>query len=256
MQSRLVSWSVILSASALMLTACSQSAPPEEAAAAAPTEALAPGADSAPTVQVSKDFAAIDAPAGRYSIDPTHAYLGFEVTHLGLAGYHARFERYDISIDIDPENIGGASVEVTIDPKSVSTGYPGDFKATHADSPFATWDEALAMGEKFFNAGQYPEIKFVSTSVQQTGDKTLTVVGDLTMLGQTKPVTLEVEMGGVLEKHPFANVPALGLSATAKFNRSDFGMTHLVGPTLVSDEVTLHFEGEFRQAPPPEPEAA
>lgn len=251
MQSRLVSWPAALCSAALLLSACSQSAPPPEAASGS-TEAQSKESETA----LGRDFASIEVPAGRYNVDGNHAYMGFEVTHLGLAGYHARFERYDISVDIDPENIGGASVSVRIDPKSVSTGYPGDYKATHEDSPFASWDEALAMSDKFFNAGQHPSIEFQSTSVQQTGDKTLTVVGNLTLLGTTKPVELQVTLGGVLEKHPFANVPAIGLSARGKFNRSDFGMTHLLGPTLVADEVTLHFEGEFRQAPPPEPEAA
>lgn len=252
MQFRLVHNTVVLGAAALLLGACSQSTPPanDETSASA-----APAAESgqATAAQQSK---ALSIPAGRYLVDGTHAYLGFEVTHLGLAGYHARFEKYDISVDINPEDMSASAVSVSIDPTSVSTGYPGDFKATHQDSPFSTWDEALAMGDKFFNAGKHPSIDFKSSSVEQTGDNTLNVVGDLTLLGQTHPVTLEITLGGAMEKHPFANVPAMGLSATAKFNRSDFGMTHLVGPSLVSDEVTLHFEGEFRQAPPPEPEAA
>lgn len=255
MQSKLATWPLILASSVLLLSACSQSAPPAgEEMSEGKSDAAA--MELAPGTKVAKEFAAIEAPAGRYTVDGNHAYMGFEVTHLGLAGYHARFEKYDISVDIDPENIGGASVKVSIDPKSVSTGYPGDYKATHADSPFQSWDEALAMSDKFFNAGKHPTIEFVSTRVEQTGDKTLNVVGDLTLLGQTKPVTLKVTLGGVLEKHPFANVPAIGLSARGTFKRSDFGMTHLLGPTLVADEVTLHFEGEFRQAPPPEPEAA
>jgi len=179
--------------------------------------------------------AELDVPAGAYKLDPTHASLTWKVSHLGLSNYTARFSKFDAELEFDPANMAGSKLKVTVDPTSLKTDYP------FADTK--DFDKKLSMGEKYFNAGKHPEITFVSTGVEMTGDKTAKVTGDLTLLGVTKSVVMDVTLNGVMANQPFAKKPALGFSATTKVKRSEFGMTELV--PMVGDEVTLLIEAEF-----------
>lgn len=231
---------------AVVLVACSKSEPlaPQPAA----KQAAAPAAAPAP-VQIA-------APAGKYELDPAHSSLSFRINHLGLSTYVARFTRYNVGLNLDPANPAAASVTATIDATSVRTDYPGDYKAGHADSPYGSWDEDLAQSPKFFNAGAHPQITFSSTAVEEIAPGKLRITGNLALLGQTHPVTLEATLVGSAAAHPFTNRGAVGFSATGSFNRSGFGMTHLLQPLLVGDAVTVQFEGEFHQAAAPAPSPA
>lgn len=215
---------------AVALAACSQSNTSQGAKVA--------GAAPAP----------IAAPAGRYAVDPYHATLEFRVSHLGLANYVARFTRFEAAVQLDPANLPASSVEVTIDPVSVRTDFAGDYTATHAGSPYRSFDEALAQSPKFFNAGQYPRIAFKSTKVEEAAPGRLRVTGDLTLLGKTLPVALDAVVVGSAAAHPFHKRGAIGFSATGTFNRSAFGMTDMLQPPLIGDAVTIQFDGEFHQA--------
>jgi len=187
---------------------------------------------------------AFDVPAGAYAIDPNHSTLHFSVVHLGFSNYTARFEAFDGEVTLG-EAAGDSSVTFTIDPRSISTDYSGDYKATHPDSPYDSWHDQLANGEEFFNAGTYPEIRFASTSVEETDDGRLAIDGNLTLLGQTHPVSLVGTIVGQGE-HPFSGAPTIGFSIQGAFDRSAYGMEHLVGP--ISDEVKVQFEGEFQKS--------
>lgn len=204
----------------------------------------APGQPAAPAVDLT-------APAGTYKLDPNHASLVGKVQHMNLAPYSVRFQRFDVVLKLDPRNLAASSVEVTVDPTSVRTDYTGDYKATHQDSPFNSFEEALAQGPKFFNAGQFPAMTFKSTKVESQGKGRLKVTGDMTMLGKTHPLTLDATVTGSLVEHPFTKVGAVGFSATGTLKRSLFGMDIGVGKFL-GDEVTIQFDGEFKQevAPP------
>ncbi len=189
----------------------------------------------------------LHAPGGAYRLDKTHASTAFSVRHLGLSNYIARFTDFDIALTLDAQALGRSAVSATIQSASVRTDYRGNYKATHPNSSFSTWDEDLARSDKFFNADQYPEIRFASTDVTDLGGGNLKVKGNLTLLGQTRPVTLDVAIIGSVAQHPFTKKGAIGLSARGTFKRSEFGMDHLVKPGFVGDEVTLLFEGEFHQ---------
>jgi polyisoprenoid-binding protein YceI len=191
----------------------------------------------------------LKAPSGRYRHDPTHASLQFGVIHLGLSNYVGGFTDYSIDLALDSANLSASTVSVSIEPRSIRTDYRGDYLATHADSGFANWEEQLAMSDKFFNAAVYPEIRFQSSSIIEQPSGELEIVGDLTLLGQTHPVTLNARVVGSTEEHPFAKTGALGLSISGSFMRSAFGMDYLIGPGFVGDRVTLMFEGEMLQAP-------
>ena len=179
----------------------------------------------------------IDLPAGAYQMDPTHATLTWEVRHMGLSHYVARIDTFDVELTLDPENITNSTVKATIDPTTVSTPFPGE----------KDFNGEISNDAKLLNAGEYPEITFVSTSVESTGDDTAKVTGDLTMLGVTKPVTLDVTLVGAVASHPFAKKPAVGFQATGVVDRTEFGMDFLA-PQIVSPEVAITINAEFLAA--------
>jgi polyisoprenoid-binding protein YceI len=176
-----------------------------------------------------------DVPAGAYKLDPTHASLTWRVGHMGLSNYTARFTKLAADLTYDPKDPTKSSINVTVDPRSIRTDYPN---AAEKD-----FDKELTDGASFFNSPKFAEIRFVSKRLEKTGDKTGRMTGDLTLLGVTKPVTLEVTFNGSFKEHPMTKQPALGFSATGTVKRSEFGMTHLV--PYISDEVKLQIEAEF-----------
>ncbi len=190
---------------------------------------------------------ALDVPAGLYRMDPNHSSLSFSVTHLGLSNYVLRFTQFAADMNLDPAQPGAASVSVTVDPTSIRSDYPGDYRGSHKNSPYASWDEDLAQSPKFLHAAEFPQISFVSRSVTVTGAQSLRIQGELTLRGQTHPLTLQAEVVGAAAAHPFSGVGAIGFSASGRFKRSDYGMSHLLDPPLVGDLVSLRFEGEFNQ---------
>jgi polyisoprenoid-binding protein YceI len=197
-------------------------------------------------------------PSGTYRLDPTHASLTFKIKHLGLADYTARFARFDATLDLDTADLTKSKVTATVDPASVRTDYPGDYAATHGRT-YRSWDDDLARNPRWFNVRQFPEARFASTAIAVTGPNTGTMTGDLTFLGVTKPITLDVTFGGQLAEHPFTKGPAIGFSAVGSFKRSDFGMTAgLPEPGAafapVADDVELVIEAEF-MGPAPAPAA-
>lgn len=217
---------------ALILVAACSPAPTTEAAPAAETAAPAP--------------ITITAPAGDYVSDPNHSSVSFKVQHLGLSLYAMKFKTYDATVTFDPANIAASKVTASINASDILAGYPGDYVANHAGTKFTSWEDDLANSTNFLDAGQFPTITFVSTSVEASGERTAKVTGDLTLKGVTKPVTLDVTFAGETASHPFAKVPAIGFSATGTFKRSDFGLDYLL-PAIVGDEVQVDIQGDFIQ---------
>jgi polyisoprenoid-binding protein YceI len=197
--------------------------------------------------------AEIKAPAGTYKLDPNHTSLAVKLRHLGLADYVMRFMKYDAQLTLDPAQPENSSVSVTIDPTSVRTDYQGDYKASHKDSPYNSFEESIARGDKMLNSDKFPTITFKSTKVEKAGDK-FRITGDLAFLGQTRPVTLEATVSGSYDKHPFTQRGAVGFAATGTFTRSEWGMTGT--QQYLGDAVTVEFNGEFQQADPQEPAPA
>ena len=175
------------------------------------------------------------APSGTYVLDRTHASIIWKVSHLGLSNYAGRFASFDATLSYDADNPEASSVTVEINPLSVRTDYPFPEKTD--------FDAKLGKGEDWFNAGAFPVITFTSTKLEQTGPTTGKMTGDLTMLGVTKPVTLDVTMNGSLAEHPMNKKPAIGFSATGEIKRSDWGFSTYV--PMIGDTVTLQIEAEF-----------
>lgn len=174
-------------------------------------------------------------PGGIYKLDPNHASLTWKVSHLGLSNYTARFTSFDADILLTPMKLEKSKVRATIDVSSLETDYPTPEKKD--------FDKELTTNAGWFNAPQFPEIKFMSNKVEITGDNTGKITGDLTFLGVTKPITLDVTFNKALGNHPFVNKPALGFSATASLNRSDFGMKRYL--PQIGDKVDIIIEAEF-----------
>lgn len=174
----------------------------------------------------------LDVPAGEYVLDKTHGSITFQVMHMGLSKYTARFSNFDATINLNPADPTKSTVSVTIDPKSVRTDFPYPEKEN--------FDAVIA--SKFLGADANPAITFKSTKLVATGADTGKLTGDFTMNGVTKPVTLDVKLNAAM-MHPMRKTPALGFSATGSLKRSDFGSSFLQGP--IGDEVTFDIEVEF-----------
>ncbi|MDM7859904.1 YceI family protein [Alteromonas sp. ASW11-36] len=176
-----------------------------------------------------------DMPSGEYKLDLTHASIVWKVSHLGLSDYVARFADFDASIDYNASDVTESVVTASINPLSIQTAYP---LADEKD-----FNQILATDKSWFNAGQFASIDFQSTKITMTGEKTAEMVGDLTFLGVTKPVTLNVTFNGAMLRQPFSGKPTMGFSATTSLERSQWGMTKYV--PNIGDEVEIMIEGEF-----------
>ena len=179
-----------------------------------------------------------DMPSGNYQLDLSHASIVWKVSHLGLSDYTARFADFDASIDFNAEDIAKSRVTATINPMSIQTAYPNPEKKD--------FDKVLATEKGWFNANQFPQIRFASTSIEMTGDNTALLTGDLTFLGVTQPVTLDVIFNGAMARQPFSGKPTLGFSASTTVQRSAFGMSQYV--PNIGDNVSVQFEGEFAKS--------
>ncbi|MCI5043070.1 MAG: YceI family protein [Aquisalinus sp.] len=176
-------------------------------------------------------------PAGEYVLDKSHASLTWKVSHFGLSNYTARFTRFDATVDFDPANPANSTLSVTVDPTSVETDYP--------NAEAKDFDKELAESDRWFNAGEFPEISFVSTGIEMTGETTGIVTGDLRFMGVTKPASLDVTFNAAFAERPFSGLATLGFSATGTVTRSDWGMSGLV--PNIGDDVDLLIEVEFYQ---------
>jgi polyisoprenoid-binding protein YceI len=156
-----------------------------------------------------------------YAIDVSHTAPRFEYSHLGYSMQSHRFDKTSGQIVVDRAAKTG-SVDVTIDAKSVNTG-------------FALFNEHI-QADDYFATAKYPTITFKSTAVRFDGDKPAAIDGNLTIKGVTKPVTLTVTHFQAMP-HPMLKKDAIGANAVTKIKRSDFNMGK--NAPYVSDEVTL-----------------
>lgn len=226
-------------AGALVLAACGGAEEPViEAAETPPVETADAPAELHPLLA--------EVAPGAYSLEKTHAFMTVKVGHGGgISQYRISFTDFDAALDFNPEAPESSTISFSINPAALETNYPGDYKAGHADSQWESWNEDVSRDAKWLNADAFPEITFVSTSVTKTGDLSGTVTGDLTLLGVTKPVTLDVTYNGVANPPWFGGRDVIGFDASTTVLRSEFGMTAAI--PSIGDEVTVEFSGEFLQ---------
>ena len=171
--------------------------------------------------------------AQSWEIDPAHASAQFSVRHMMISNVKGEFTKVTGKVVYDPKNIAGASLEAFIDTNSITTREP------RRDAHLKSAD--------FLDVAKFPTIQFKSTKFVKAASG-LTILGDLTIHGVTKPVTLVVD-GPSPEIVDPRNGPKIGASATTKINRKDFGMTYnaLVeaGGMVVGEEVTISIDVEL-----------
>lgn len=162
-----------------------------------------------------------------YRIDPTHTHVLFLIDHLGFAKMVGLFTDMSGTISFDPQNVAASKLNVAIKTASLQT----QFTPRDNDLKGADW----------FNVTEFPEMTFVGTSFAKKDDRSGTVTGNLTLLGVTRPVTLEV----VFNKEgtrPSDKKQAVGFSAHGVLKRSDFGMKTFL--PYIGDQVDLMIETE------------
>ena len=156
-----------------------------------------------------------------YNIDNSHTYPHFTYNHLGFSNQTHTFDKSSGKVVMDFEAKTG-SVDVTIDTTSVNTG-------------FALFNEHI-QGADYFDTAKYPTMTFKSGKMTFEGSQPVSLSGDLTIKGVTKPVTLAITHFKCMP-HPMLKAPACGANATARVKRSDFNMGKHA--PYVSDDVTL-----------------
>lgn len=163
-------------------------------------------------------------PAGTWAVDASHTEVGFVARHLMVSKVRGSFADVSGTVEV-AEDVSKSVVDVTAQIASVTTG--------SADR------DAHLKSEDFFDAEKFPTMHFVSTSFD--GDK---LTGDLTIKDVTKPVTFDVDFGGV-GQDPWGNTKA-GFEATTTVNRKDWGLTWNAavegGGVLVSDKITINID--------------
>jgi|ERR1700674_950210 polyisoprenoid-binding protein YceI len=178
------------------------------------------------SIVVAALFAVPGVAADTYTNDPAHTFPTFEVSHLGFSTLRGRFNKTAAKITLDKAAKTGA-VEATIEAASLDTGW-------------AKRDEHLRSGD-FFNVEKFPMVTFKSDSFKFDGDKVVTVPGQLTILGVTKPVTLQIA-NFKCAPHPMLKREDCGAEVSTIIKRSDFGMSF--GLPAVGDDIKIAIELE------------
>ncbi|KAA1057132.1 YceI family protein [Azospirillum argentinense] len=166
-----------------------------------------------------------------YKLDPAHTAVVFIVDHLGFSKAVGSFNTVAGELAFDKDAADKSSLSVTIDTASIDTNH-------------AKRDEHLKSPD-FFNVKEFPKLTFKSTKIEKTGDKTGKLHGDLTLLGVTKPVVLDVTFNkdGV---SPASKQETVGFSARGTIKRSDFGMKY--GVPNIGDDIQIIIESEAVKA--------
>jgi len=174
--------------------------------------------------------AAALAQAGNWQIDPKHSAAQFAVRHLGVSTVRGAFTKVSGSAQYDPADASKDSVDIAIDASSVDTRV--DMRDNDLRSPH------------FLDVQKYPTITFKSKQTRSAGEGKLQIVGDLTIHGVTKEVTLDVDGLSSPIKDPMGN-QRIGASAATKINRKDFGVDG--APGVVGDDISITIDAELIQ---------
>lgn len=182
-----------------------------------------------PTIALSLGFALAATPAhaaDSYTVDPVHTAALFKVKHVGVSYTYGRFNDVSGTVVFDAANPAASKVDITIQAGSVDTH--SEKRDAHLANP------------DFFDAKQFPVLKFVSTAFKKLDDSTFDVTGDFTLHGVTKPITIKAVKVGE-GKDPWGGY-RIGFESTFTIKRSDYGMSKMLD--AVSDEVIVTFATE------------
>ena len=171
-------------------------------------------------------------PPGRYDLDRDHCSITFDIDHFKYSRFTMRFDRRQGQLDWNEGGMDKSSVAITIDAASIDTNVPLLDKMVKSDS--------------MLDVARYPELRFVSTHFERTGDSRGTLSGDLTIHGVTQPVTLDVTFNG-FAPDPLTKKDTLGFSAEGHFSRAKFGLSTWY--PAVGDDIHVRIQAEFEKTP-------
>jgi polyisoprenoid-binding protein YceI len=181
---------------------------------------------------------AVNAPSGEYTLDPNHTTITVRARHFGLAHYVLRFNKISGTFNFNAETPAQSTIQASVDVTSLDTPYTGN----------RDFDSEL-QNSSWLDSASFATATFTSTGVERTGPNTARVTGDLTVRGQTHPVTFDVTYEGSHSPHPLGlQISSIGFSARTTIQRSQFGINELqprAGNDGVSDDVELLIEAEF-----------
>jgi polyisoprenoid-binding protein YceI len=170
-----------------------------------------------------------------WKIDPAHTEIAFKVKHLMISNVRGYFKEFDGTIMMPDDNFINASISFTANTSSVDTNN-------------SMRDEHLRSAD-FFDSEKFPTLSFVSKSITSLAENNFSVVGDLTMHGVTKEVTLNTVLNGRVVDAYGNNVISFDVSGS--LNRTDFGLVWNAaietGGVVVSEEVKLEISAEFKE---------
>jgi len=169
--------------------------------------------------------------AQSYNIDPGHTYPSFEADHLGLSFWRGKFTKTTGKVVLDRGSSTGGSIDITIDASSIDFGH-------------AKMNEN-ARGKDMFNVEQFPTVTYKSRALKFDGEKLVAVEGDMTLLVVTKPMSLKVTHFKCA-MHAMLKREVCGVDASARFDRSDYGLSY--GVPRFSPEVKLQIQAEAIRA--------
>jgi polyisoprenoid-binding protein YceI len=172
-----------------------------------------------------------------WNIDPAHSAAEFKVKHMMISNVKGHFAKISGSLTLDESDLTKSHAEASIEAASIET------RDAQRDAHLKSAD--------FFDVEKFPTLSFKSTRIHLVRDGELSAEGDLTIHGVTRRVVFNVEGPTPPTKDPWGNT-RVGLSATTKINRKDFGLTWNAaletGGILVGDEVTITLDLEFVKA--------
>jgi polyisoprenoid-binding protein YceI len=171
-------------------------------------------------------------PAGRYDLDHDHCSITFDVDHFKYSRFTMRFDRKQGQLDWNEGGLEKSTAAITIDAASIDTNVPLLDKMVKSTS--------------MLDVARYPEIRFVSTRFERTGESRGTLTGDLTIHGVTQPVTLDVTFNG-FARDPLTKKDTLGFSADGRFSRAKFGLSTWY--PAVGDDIHVRIQAEFGRTP-------
>lgn len=169
----------------------------------------------------------------KWTIDNVHSEIQFRARHMVVSNVTGKFDRFESTVYTNGDAIEGADISFSAETASVNTGQ--EQRDNHLRS------------DDFFNAEKFPQLTFRSRSFEKKSDETYTLTGDLTIRNVTKPISLEVEYGGVV-KDPFGNQRS-GFTVNGKVSRKEFGLQWNAlmesGGAVVGDEVRINCHVEY-----------
>jgi polyisoprenoid-binding protein YceI len=167
---------------------------------------------------------------GDYTIDTAHSAIGFTVRHAMVTNVKGKFLDFSGSLHLDGGDPARSSASIDVKMDSIDTG------SADRDGHLKSAD--------FFKIEEFPTMTFRSTSAEALGDDDYRITGDLTILGTTKPLTIDLEFNGAA-KDPFGN-ERVGFEGKAEIKRSEWGLTWNAaletGGVLISDKIKLNFD--------------